>query len=241
MCTARKVVLEVSCSRVDPDLLLQLLISKQASFEPSHVQARQGPGFSKRLDYSTRNSLSYKPDKDLLPYCNALKETINEHLDDLVEQLRLPRFRVGKHQVMCVAFGHGAFFRKHRDNFQRYTGDRKVSWVYYLCRRPPQFSGGDLVFYDGEQEIGRIVPESGKLVVFRSDMQHEVEPVECLTDDFADYRFTITGFLHARATLIGTALEGLRYVMFPLRGVYPIRKLGRLVRGVIAGKSVAFL
>jgi hypothetical protein len=100
--------------------------------------------------------------------------------------------------------------------------------VYYVCQKPPQFSGGDLVFFEGEREVGRVAPERGKLVVFRSDVQHEVESVNCPSNNFADYRITITGFLCARPTLLGTAFEALRRVLFPLRNFYPVRALGRL-------------
>ncbi len=230
MSATQKVVLEISCPSLDPDAVLRILLSKQALFEPSQVRARQGRGFSRQLDYNYRNSLSYSPDKDLLPYCKALKDTVINHLDNLTQQLQLPRFRPGKHYASCVAFGDGAFFRKHRDIFQRYTGDRTVSWVYYVCQKPRRFSGGDLVFFDGEREIDRVVPESGKLVIFRSDVQHEVESVACPSKNFADYRFTITGFLYARPTLVGTVLEVLRRVLFPLRNLYPVRVLGRLAR-----------
>lgn len=232
MCTTQRIIVEIPCSQVDPDALLQILVSKQAAFEPSRVRVQEQRSFSRRLDYDSRNSLSYKPDQDLYPICDVLKETIYKHLDNVVKQLQLPRFKPGQHEVTCVAFGNGAFFRKHRDVLRRYTGDRRVSWVYYVSRKPAQFSGGELVFYNREQEIGRVVPESGKLVVFRSDMEHEVEPVVCPTDDFADYRFTVTGFLYARPTLIGTILQTLWHVMFPLRNFYPVRKLGRLARRV---------
>jgi|GEM_PF-5141682 len=165
MSATRKAVLEISCPHIDPDAVLDILLSKQALFVPSRVQARQGRGFLKKLDHSYRNSLSYNPDKELLPYCEVLKDTVIARLDNLMQQLQLPRFRPGQHEVSCVAFGDGAFFRKHRDTFHRYTGDRAISWVYYVCHKPRLFSGGDLVFFDGEREIDRVAPESGKLVI----------------------------------------------------------------------------
>lgn len=72
----------------------------------------------------------------------------------------------------------GAFYKKHRDAFRGKPG-RKVSSVFYLNPDWDLAAGGELVLYDeaGEQELVRVAPECGRLVLFLSeDFPHEVLP-----------------------------------------------------------------
>lgn len=69
----------------------------------------------------------------------------------------------------------GAFYRKHKDSF-RGAANRILSTVTYLNRNWRADEGGLLVIYhENDQEICRILPEAGTLVIFLSEeIPHEV-------------------------------------------------------------------
>jgi Rps23 Pro-64 3,4-dihydroxylase Tpa1-like proline 4-hydroxylase len=41
-----------------------------------------------------------------------------------------------------------------------------------------------------------VVPEQNQIVFFRSELLHEITPVVCPSQAFADSRFTVNGWLH---------------------------------------------
>jgi SM-20-related protein len=71
----------------------------------------------------------------------------------------------------------GAFYRRHFDSF-RGTANRMVSLVLYLNHDWRPGDGGELVLYQpGGDEMARIAPRAGTLVLFRSEeIEHEVPP-----------------------------------------------------------------
>ena len=117
----------------------------------------------------------------------------------------------------CIVFQDGNFFKAHRDYDPKIIAKRKYTWVYYFNREPRQFSGGKLVFYRKGCRIAEIEPYSGLLVVFRSDIMHEVERVSVPSLDFADGRFTLTGFICESPTLFRRVMLKLRrwWLKFP--------------------------
>jgi Rps23 Pro-64 3,4-dihydroxylase Tpa1-like proline 4-hydroxylase len=84
---------------------------------------------------------------------------------------------------------------------KRRAGKRRLTWVYYLNSQPKRFSGGDLLV--DRPNLGRMLiePAHGRIVVFRSELSHEVTPVELSPDHFGDARFSITGFIGDQPTL----------------------------------------
>ena len=84
----------------------------------------------------------------------------------------------------------GAGYQKHLDQHRGQT-ERKISLVLYLSPTWSPDDGGELCLYAPESpslEIGRILPQLGRLVLFRSDLiPHEVLP--CL-----QIRWSLTGW-----------------------------------------------
>lgn len=83
----------------------------------------------------------------------------------------------------------GAFYQKHRDAFRGNPG-RKLSSVLYLNPDWDLVAGGELVLYDeaGEEQLIRLAPECGKLVLFLSeDFPHEVLPATQLRQSIAGW------------------------------------------------------
>lgn len=72
----------------------------------------------------------------------------------------------------------GGFYKTHRDSFKG-QANRMVTTVLYLNPDWQDDWGGELVLYDDmeSQQIAKITPEMGKLVVFMSEqIPHEVLP-----------------------------------------------------------------
>jgi Rps23 Pro-64 3,4-dihydroxylase Tpa1-like proline 4-hydroxylase len=78
-----------------------------------------------------------------------------------------------------------------------------VSFVAWFHRRPPRFTGGELVLHDtaarrySRHLCTRFAPEAGTLVAFPSATFHSVRPVGGDITDLADARLAITGHIRA--------------------------------------------
>lgn len=76
-------------------------------------------------------------------------------------------------------YAPGRTYKKHLDQ-HRDSRDRKISLVLYLNPHWANTDGGELCLYsidDEDVEIARLLPQPGRLVIFRSDLiSHEVLP-----------------------------------------------------------------
>lgn len=105
---------------------------------------------------------------EFLSVMDKLRQALNE-------RLYLGLFDYEAH---FASYEPGAFYKKHRDAFRGKPG-RKVSSVFYLNPEWDLTAGGELVLYDeaGDQELVRVAPECGRLILFLSeDFPHEVLP-----------------------------------------------------------------
>lgn len=95
-------------------------------------------------------------------------------------------------------YAEGRGYKKHLDQHQR-TPHRRISLVLYLNRQWADTDGGELCLYspdDSQVEIKRILPQPGRLVMFRSDLiHHEVLPC-------AQPRRSLTGWFRTDRPLI---------------------------------------
>jgi SM-20-related protein len=89
------------------------------------------------------------------------------------------------------------------------TSTRELTFVYYFYREPKAFLGGELVIYDSKIEnnyyikadsFQTVEPLNNSIVFFPSHYMHEVLPIQCPSQAFADSRFTINGWIR-RASL----------------------------------------
>jgi SM-20-related protein len=81
-------------------------------------------------------------------------------------------------EAMLAIYPAGAFYRRHRDRFRR-KAHRVVSLVLYLNENWGSGDGGELVLYPGPEVEGpspdiTIEPRAGRLVMFLSELEHEV-------------------------------------------------------------------
>ncbi|MEQ8968537.1 MAG: 2OG-Fe(II) oxygenase [Azospirillaceae bacterium] len=128
-------------------------------------------------------------------------------LPDLLPRLAVPGFEPGRVEVQVTLHTDGDFFRVHQDrplDPDPSIAGRRVSFVYYMARRPRVFDGGWLRLYDTCAGSGTwrperwtaIAPEDNRLIVFPSDAFHEVTPIHTPTDDPRDGRLTVNGWIH---------------------------------------------
>ena len=202
---------ELTVPGLDHDRNLKRMVSKQDRFSRSTVASGRGlnPGYA----HKNRNSLSLVDDPDVARISGTIESYITAGLASILETLQEPMFRVGKTSSSCVCFRDGSYFRPHIDVLKHRAGKRRLTWVYYLNSEPKRFSGGDLLLDRPDMNPMLLEPAHGKIVVFPSAISHEVTPVRLSPDDFADARFSITGFIGdqpTRAALLKDYLRRLR-------------------------------
>lgn len=90
------------------------------------------------------------------------------------------------------------FYKSHQDNASDATAHRRMSYVFYLCKEPLPFQGGDLIIYEDlrfDKELSRIQPKRNRLVLMNSTILHAVDTVNLDSKDILDSRITINGWI----------------------------------------------
>jgi len=148
---------------------------------------------------------------DLGPMREVLKARARALLPGAFADTGTPPFDVASLELEMVAYGDGARFAPHSDmpigprrrslgEEERGSINRRLSGVYYFHREPKGFTGGALLLHRFGSEGGpgdrvEIAPVQNSFVLFPSWVVHEVAPVLCPTNDFADHRFAVNIWL----------------------------------------------
>lgn len=152
-------------------------------------------------DYHFRQSRTLGEVAELMP---ILVPRLTALMPQLWSHLRMEPVAFGEIECQLAVHGDGAFFKRHTDNGAPDTARRQVSCVYYFHREPRRFTGGNLCLYGTVTEKGArtcgerwfdIEPPRNSLIVFPSDIHHEVTPVTCASAALADQRLSINGWL----------------------------------------------
>ncbi|MBD9362439.1 2OG-Fe(II) oxygenase [Methylomonas fluvii] len=171
------------------DLIEQLMAhvqSKERQFTPTQV----GSGYSPEIRISS-----------VLYDLGGLQETLQERFRAIAPQatadLGLLPFELERCEIELVAHGDGTFFKRHIDT-RIYKPNAKIqramTGVLYFHRWPKGFCGGQLRLYPlnhSSENFIDIDPERDRLVLFPAWAPHEVMPISCPSDQFADSRFAI--------------------------------------------------
>ena len=172
-------------------------------FMPSEVYA-DGHG---HVDASRRISAILTDDKAealrtlFMPRIKAALADYNVN-----ESLGIDPGSIGKkYEFQVTCSGNGAFFKPHTDGSNIAHPSRQISFVYYFHVTPKRFNGGSLLLYDSAPKterfatgsFTRIEPLDNSIVFFPSGVVHEVERVEAESDDLADGRFTLNGWINS--------------------------------------------
>jgi SM-20-related protein len=168
-----------------PASLIQGLIA-----DLQHQQAALVPaGVGRQGDFQRNQDIR----GDAIQWLESGDSAVTEFLC-WMDKLRLAinqRLFLGLFDYEChySVYAPGAFYQKHRDAFRGNPG-RKLSTVLYLNPDWDLVAGGELVLYDeaGEEQLIRLAPECGKLVLFLSeDFPHEVLPATQLRQSIAGW------------------------------------------------------
>jgi Rps23 Pro-64 3,4-dihydroxylase Tpa1-like proline 4-hydroxylase len=89
----------------------------------------------------------------------------------------------------------GGFYGRHTDSQADEAAPRALTYVYYHHRVPRAFAGGELVVWDGAGQAHRLEPDNDLLVLFRSELEHEVQRVTVPSGKLADARFSVNGWI----------------------------------------------
>ena len=129
---------------------------------------------------------------------------IKSALPRVLERLGMEEFSIAGVEAQITASSDGDFFQCHDDNGSEGVASRHLTFVYFFHREPRQFEGGELRIHNAHLQDGdyisdgsyqTIVPGQNQIVFFPCELLHEITPVKCPSELFADSRFTLNGWL----------------------------------------------
>jgi Rps23 Pro-64 3,4-dihydroxylase Tpa1-like proline 4-hydroxylase len=148
-----------------------------------------------------RHSLIYDP--KFPEFSDLITERIREHLPEILTKLNITQFLIAGIEAQLTAHNDGNYFKLHNDNGLPQVAARRITFVYYFCREPKSFSGGELRLFNSTTkntskslvDFQVIEPRNNSIIFFPSEYLHEVLPVICPSMAFVDSRFTINGWI----------------------------------------------
>lgn len=181
------------------DRIVEFALTKMDKFATSSIKS--GAGDTNRENLRIRRSSVMNDLRDLP---KTFADDIREIAPDVMRVLDLDPLDEFEMELQLTAHNDGAFYKMHRDNNTASTSRRQLTFVYYFHQHPKRFTGGELRLYDMMQgsEIAAeshvdIEPEDNCLLLFPSNVPHEVLEVICPSKTFEDSRFTLNGWLRA--------------------------------------------
>jgi Rps23 Pro-64 3,4-dihydroxylase Tpa1-like proline 4-hydroxylase len=141
---------------------------------------------------------------DLPEHQEMILSRIKSVLPQVLERLGMEEFAIADTEVQITASNDGDFFLCHDDNGSDGVASRHLTFVYFFHREPRPFEGGELRIHDSHLQNGlyvsdgsyqTILPQQNQIVFFPCELMHEITPVKCSSQDFADSRFTLNGWL----------------------------------------------
>ncbi len=133
-----------------------------------------------------------------------MKKQVAATVPTVLQRLGMPAWPVDDIEIQLTAHNDGNYYKIHNDNGSPDAASRELTYVYYFHREPKPFTGGELRVYDSRIENGfyvaadsyqTIEPQNNTIVFFLSRYLHEVLPVSCPSQRFADSRFTLNGWV----------------------------------------------
>jgi SM-20-related protein len=119
--------------------------------------------------------------------CRPATKVFVAKINDMMQQFNRSFFLSLKDfECHYAYYEKGDFYKKHSDQFN-HKAHRIISMVLYLNQDWKKGDGGELVIYK-EDKVIEIEPIAGRLVLFKSELEHEVLPAN-------QERNSITGWL----------------------------------------------
>lgn len=196
---AKCVVLDEFLAPQELAELTQFALQHEADFQTSEVISPAAD--SGMVNYDFRRSRVLM---DLGRYQQLLLDRVKSVLPQVLDQLDMQEFNIRAVEAQITASNDGDFFHFHSDNGNDPVASRHLTFVYFFHREPRQFEGGELRIHDArlkgheyvtEGSYRTIVPRQNQIVFFPCELMHEITPVRCSSQLFADSRFTLNGWL----------------------------------------------
>ena len=196
---AQCVVLDEFLAPQELEELTRFTLEREADFNASEVVSPQAD--SGIVNYEHRRSRVLM---DLAQHQDVMLERIKSVLPQILDQLGMEPFNIAEVEMQATASNDGDFFHFHSDNGSERVASRYLTFVYFFHREPRQFEGGELLIHDSRLKNGvyvsegsyqSIVPQQNQIVFFPCELLHEITPVNCASQQFADSRFTLNGWL----------------------------------------------
>lgn len=118
-----------------------------------------------------RNDMTYWLEKEH----HATEAAALKELDQLRQALK-DYFRISLSHIEChfAFYPPGHFYKKHVDQTAE-NNKRFFSFVIYLNPEWQLSDGGQLIGYKDNLRLFEVMPHFGQMIIFRSDIPHEVE------------------------------------------------------------------
>jgi len=193
------VVLDEFLAPQEVEELMRFTLAHEADFGASEVVSPKE--VSGVVNYEYRRSRVLM---DLSHHQDIILERIKAALPQVLHKLGMEEFSIAGVEAQVTASNDGDFFHFHSDNSSQPVASRHLTFVYFFHREPRQFEGGELRIHDARLEGGgyvsqgsyqTIVPQQNQIVFFPCELLHEITPVKCPSQLFADSRFTLNGWL----------------------------------------------
>lgn len=163
----------VPCSQKQSEDLLQCALKRM-----QHGQFRAATlAATRKVTEQIRNDQIFWLDSQQ----NDLEPAESEFLQclDSLRQTLQTEFRISLSEIEChyAHYEPGHFYQKHRDTTVQ-NNHRVFSFVLYLNKDWQSQYGGQLIGYQRQEVAFEIQPELGQMILFRSDLEHEVKITE---------------------------------------------------------------
>lgn len=197
--SANCVVLDEFLSPQELEQLTRFALEHEGDFQSSEVYSHSLEKGIINDDYRRSRVLMELPEQE-----EMILVRIKSVLPQVLERLGMNEFAIADTEVQITASNDGDFFLCHDDNGSEGVATRYLTFVYFFHKEPRQFEGGELRIHDSHLQDGlyvsdgsyqTIVPQQNQIVFFPCELMHEITPVKCASQRFADSRFTLNGWL----------------------------------------------
>ncbi|NJK34070.1 MAG: hypothetical protein HC919_03470 [Oscillatoriales cyanobacterium SM2_2_1] len=185
--------------------LFRYAIAQEGRFMPTSTTSTDNAGYRQSLFISSFPEFS-----------ELMVQKITAVFPKICQSLEIEPFEVGTIESQLTAHNDQNYYKVHNDNGSADTASRELTYVYYFYREPKAFTGGELVIYDTKiknnlyvaaESYKKVMPFNNSIVFFLSRYMHEVLPVSCPSQAFADSRFTINGWLRKKPKTLKSMVE----------------------------------
>lgn len=196
---ARCVILDEFLAPQELAELTRFTLEREAEFHASEVISPVAEGGIVNYDHRRSRVLM-----DLGQHEEVILNRIKAVLPDVLAKLGMEEFGISDVEAQVTASNDGDFFHFHSDNGSDHVASRHLTFVYFFHQEPRKFEGGELRIHDSRLDGGlyvsdgtyqSIVPQQNQIVFFPCELMHEITPVKCESQHFADSRFTLNGWL----------------------------------------------